>query len=192
MKKLSLTIFLAICFAAGMNAQWLWNIHTLQVIRGEIESPTYAQAYAQLLDDAERALSRKPYSVMNKQYIPPGGDKHDYASLSRYTWPDPSKPDGLPYIHKDGQSNPELRNYDRNPLGDMAGAVNTLALAYFYSGDERYAEKAVDFLRVWFLNEDTKMNPNLKYAQFVPGVNDNKGRSFGLIDTYSFVDMLNA
>ncbi len=74
----------------------------------------------------------------------------------------------------------------------MADAVNTLSLAYFYSEDERYAKKAVDLLKTWFLHDETRMNPHLEYAQFIPGVNNNKGRQYGLIDTYSFVEMLNS
>lgn len=35
------------------------------------------------------------------------------------------------------------------------------------------------------------MNPNLEYAQMIPG-RHNKGRSFGVIDTYSFIEMLDA
>src|SRR5438552_6298094 len=48
--------------------------------------------------DADKALSVKPFCVVDKDYLPPSGDKHDYASLSPYWWPDPSKPDGKPYI----------------------------------------------------------------------------------------------
>ena len=36
------------------------------------------------------------------------------------------------------------------------------------------------------------MNPNLEYAQMIPGHNNNKGRCYGLIDTYSFIEMLDA
>ena len=36
------------------------------------------------------------------------------------------------------------------------------------------------------------MNPNLEYAQVIMGRNNNKGRSFGVIDTYSFIEMLDA
>lgn len=70
------------------------------------------------------------------------GDKHDYMSMGPYWWPDPSKPDGLPYIRKDGQRNPELDKLDRNKLGDMSKAVTTLGLAYYFSGDEKYAAKS--------------------------------------------------
>ena len=120
------------------------------------------------------------------------GDKHDYMSMGPYWWPDPSKPDGLPYIRKDGLRNPELDKLDRNKLGDMSKAVTTLGLAYYFSGDEKYAQKAVDFLNVWFLDAKTKMNPNLTYGQTIPGKNKGMGRGAGMIDIYSFTEMIDA
>lgn len=191
MKKVYLFCLSFLCFSLCAHAQWLWNINKMTEIKDRIHTPVYSDAYRSLIQDADSKLTLSPYSVTFKEGLAPSGNAHDYVSLSRYVWPDPSTPDGLPYIHRDGESNPELEKYDRNPLGDMATAVTTLSLAYFYSGNEDYAKKAVEFLKVWFLNKDTKMNPHLEYAQFVPGVNNNKGRSFGLIDTYSFVDMLN-
>jgi len=192
MKRGYLIILSLLTLSFTVNAQWLWNINKMNEIKTNVHSTTYEKAYNNLIKDADHFLSIKPYSVVYKEGIAPSGDRHDYVSLSRYVWPDPTKKDGLPYIHRDGESNPELEKYDRNPLGSMANAVNTLSLAYYYSGNEIYAAKATDFIRTWFLNKETKMNPHLEYAQFVPGVNNSKGRSFGLIDTYSFVDMLSS
>jgi len=190
-KKVCLLSLSFLCFSFCVQAQWLWDINKLTEIKNNIHTPVYSEAYQSLITDADSKLTLSLFSVTFKEGLAPSGDKHDYVSLSRYVWPDPSKPDGLPYIHRDGESNPELNKYDRNPLGDMSTAVTTLSLAYFYSGNEDYAQKAVELLKVWFLNEGTRMNPHLEYAQFIPGVNNNKGRPFGLIDTYSFVDMLN-
>ena len=192
MKKIYIAIIAIFFISFGVKAQWMWDINIMQGIKENINNKEYASAYKALIEDAERTMSVKPYSVVYKEGTPPSGNKRDYVSLSRYVWPDPSKPDGLPYIHRDGESNPELKKYDREPLGDMANAVNTLSLAYFYSNDNRYAAKAVDFLKTWFLDDETGMTPHLEYAQFIPGVNNNKGRQYGLIDTYSFVDMLNS
>src|SRR5688572_20501823 len=75
------------------------------------KSPAVMPAYEQLIKDAESALKFGPVGVMEKKHIPPSGDKHDYMSLAPYHWPDPNKPDGLPYIRKDGQTNPEVREY---------------------------------------------------------------------------------
>src|SRR5690606_5466766 len=64
--------------------------------------------------------------------------------------------------------------------------------AFFYSDDEKYAAKAVRIIRSWFLDEATRMNPHLKYSQFIPGRDGSKGRPEGLIDSYSFVAMLSS
>ena len=63
------------------------------------KDPSLMPAYDQLLMDADKLLSYQPVSVMDKTGLPPSGDKHDYMSIAPYFWPDPSKPDGLPYIN---------------------------------------------------------------------------------------------
>lgn len=192
MKRIYIITLILFIVPSIANAQWLWDINKLQEIKSNVKTIEYYSAYKSLLKQADQKLSGGTYSVTYKKSVAPSGDKHDYVSLSRYWWPDPQKEGGIPYIFKDGQSNPELNQYDRNPLGDMCYAVNTLSLAYFYSDDERYAAKAVELLRVWFLNDATKMNPNLDYSQFVPGKDGSKGRPEGLIDSYSFVAMLSS
>jgi hypothetical protein len=122
--------------------------------------------------DADKALSAGPFSVVDEDSTPPSGDKHDYMSLSPYWWPDPSKPDGKPYIRKDGQFNPDREKYDLPRLEGMADAVGNLALAYYFTEDEKYASKAASLMRAWFFDEQTRMNPNMKYAQFRPGYDD--------------------
>lgn len=190
--KICLILLWASAVSYDLQAQWLWDAQKMHHIKNQLASDTYAGAYRKLIAEADAELPREAYSVTRKKGIAPSGDKHDYVSLSRYWWPNPDTPDSLPYIYKDGRSNPELNHYDRNTLGNMCMAVNTLSLAYFYSSEEKYARKAAEILRVWFLNRDTRMNPNLEYAQFIPGRNHSKGRPEGLIDSYSFVEMLNS
>lgn len=192
MKKICSIIIVLFCLSPYLYAQWFWDINRMNEIKKELHTFTYANAYRTLIKEAEAEVPKGLYSVTDKEATPPSGDKRDYMSLSRYWWPDPAKKDGMPYIHKDGQSNPELEKYDRNKLGDMAHAINILSLAYFYSNDEKYASKATEILRTWFLNEKTRMNPNLNYSQFIPGKDGSKGNAVGLIDSYSFVEMLNS
>ena len=150
-------------------------------------------AIKKLIADAEKALKVEPPSVMEKQKVPTSGNKHDYISMAPYFWPDPSKPDGVPYLRKDGEINPESRDEtcnDRERMNKMAKMVESLALAYYFTKEEKYAEGAVNFVRVWFLNPETKMNPNMTYAQAVMGKND--GRGEGILESRCLGDVADA
>ncbi len=147
------------------------------------KDPKLKPAFDQLLKDAEAALKEGPFSVTHKEKTAPSGDKHDYASYSRYWWPDPNKPDGLPYIRRDGETNPasqSLKESDRQRIGALGLNTETLGLAYYLTGEEKYAKKAAELLRVWFLDAATRMNPNVNHAQCRPG--HNNGTKSGILD----------
>ncbi|MCU0247840.1 MAG: alginate lyase family protein [Bryobacter sp.] len=131
--------------------------------------------------DLEKYLAMKPRSVMDKAAMPPSRDKHDYLSFGPYWWPDPAKPDGLPFIRRDGYRNREqLAKGDSVAWDETSSAIEALAEAWSTTKQERYARKAVELLRVWFLAPATRMNPHLNYGQSIPGVTE--GRAAGLID----------
>src|SRR5947208_15750997 len=97
---------------------------------------------------------------MDKQRTPPSGDKHDYVSMGPYWWPDTTKPGGLPYIRRDGERNPELANrYAAPRFAALAGAVTTLGLAYYFTDDEQYAERAALPLRAWLPHPPAPLSP---------------------------------
>lgn len=150
---------------------------------------TLMPAYEQLIMAADQALQYKVVSVMDKKDLPPSGDKHDYMSIAPYWWPDPSKPNGVPYIRRDGEVNPEGRNYpDKENMPRLCENIYNLALTYYFSGKEKYAKHAVELIKVWFLDSATAMNPNVNYGQAVKGVTD--GRAEGLIEVRHFIFLL--
>jgi len=172
---------------------FLLNSQTLFQTRARILSgdKTLVSALAKLDRDAEKALTVGPFSVTTKAVAPPSGDKRDYMSQAPYFWPDPKSPNGLPYIRRDGERNPEIDKINNHRVLDqLQAAVETLALAYYFSREEKYAAKAADLLRVFFLKPETRMNPNLQYAQAIPGVNT--GRGIGLIETRGLTRVVDA
>lgn len=153
--------------------------------------PVLKSAYQQLIKSANKSLSFGPVSVMEKKEIPPSGSKHDYMSLAPYHWPDPSKKDGLPYMRKDGETNPEVKLFkDKEYLPSLCEHLLVLSIAHHFSGKEVYAKHAMKLIRVWFLDTATRMNPNMNFGQAIKGVN--QGRGAGLIDGRNLIKAIEA
>lgn len=153
----------------------------------------------QLVAEADEAMERGPYSVVDKTSVPPSGNKHDYWHPAPYWHPNPDTFDGLPYVRRDGvrvpgtlMYEPGSERYDRTRLQMLFDDSTLLALAWKTTGKTAYAERAAMLLRHWFINPETRMNPHLNFAQVKPGHNGNKGSSSGVIEMKDFYYYLDA
>lgn len=153
---------------------------------------------AEIVAEAERTLGHGPWSVVQKETATPSGDLHDYYSPAPYFWPDPDRPDGLPYVHRDGQRMPDAElfspgggRYDRTRLQMMFDGTTSLALAWYLTGRTDFAAHGARFVRAWFVDPASRMNPHLDYAQVRLGHGSDRGSRYGVIefkDIYYFLD----
>lgn len=140
-----------------------------------------------LRERAESALPKGPWSVTFDKSPAVSRDPHDYFSEGPYWWPDPDDPDG-PYLRRDGETNPDRFTSHGRAMDALSGAVRDLSLAAFYLGEPRYAARACELLKVWFVDEATRMNPHLEYGQAIRGRSD--GRGIGIIDTVCLIGLV--
>ena len=139
-------------------------------------------------------------------HIAASGDPHDFTYLSTYAWPctaecntskftaahcedwwraskKPANCDnatGLPWVNHDGFGQSKGQ-HDPHCSVLMSDTASTLAIAYYLTQNETFAEGAASVLRTWFISNATRMNPNMIYAASVPGVRN--GSANGIIAT---------
>ncbi|KZV91347.1 chondroitin AC/alginate lyase [Exidia glandulosa HHB12029] len=164
------------------------------------------------LDAAESIVSwadtlgkQGPWSVTFKPFTAPTKDKHDYLSWAPYWWPDCSGVGNkteltqeeiwvtCPYKDRDGKFVPDVRLV--NDTGSFAGLCDAVfynAIAWQITDNEDYAAKAVEFIRTWYLDDDTYMNPNLNYSQVIRGPGVQVGNHYGVLDMKTTSKILTA
>jgi len=142
-----------------------------------------------VLTQAKFALREPPVTITAFHCERSAGGIHDFYSEGDYWWPDPQNPDG-PYIRRDGLSNPDNFIKHRLLLMRLSYHVPALTAAFVLTNEQRYADAAIKHLRAWFIDPQTKMNPNMLYAQAIKG--RVTGRGIGIIDAIHLVEVAQA
>jgi hypothetical protein len=142
-----------------------------------------------ILKAAGAYVSEQPLTITAFPTTRSAGGLHDFYSQADYFWPNPKDPAG-PYINRDGQSNPDNFDDHRKVMVRLSIQMPALTAAWLLTRDHRYAARACDHLRAWFVTPATRMNPSLNYAQAVQGAST--GRSYGIIDTLHLVEVARA
>ena len=132
-----------------------------------------------ILEQTAIDMESKPATVTCFIAERSAGTKHDFYSEGDYWWPDSLNPDG-PYIRRDGETNPDNFVEHRHAMIRFSRIVGNLTSAYLLTGDRQYLDPVIKHLRAWFIDEETRMNPHLLYAQAIKGIAT--GRGIGIID----------
>ena len=155
-------------------------------------SAEYASLHRKVASHADEALTMGPETVTAKTSVPPSGDVHDFSSMDPYMWPNPDTPDGLPWIHRDGEVNPTSTtdDYDDGRLDDFCHAAIGAGLGGMLLGEEQYVDWGAKLIRVWFLDRETRMRPNMNFSQARPGTKWNDGSPTGVLECRDFIYVL--
>ena len=87
-----------------------------------------------------------------------------------------------PYVTRDGRFNPDARMVNNiGDFDDMADAVAYSTMSFVINNDATFAQNAVRFIRTWFLDPETRMNPNLNFAQMKRGPDGQNGTRTGVL-----------
>lgn len=159
----------------------------------EPEKDNYALVVEVLQDSvllyAQQNLNKEPITVTASYSSRSAGGQHDFYSEGDYWWPDTINPDG-PYVRRDGLTNPDNFTDHRKAVVRLSELVGNLTSAYLISKDAKYADAVRKHLNAWFIEDSSKMNPNLLYAQAIKG--RHTGRGIGIIDAIHFMEVVQA
>lgn len=170
-----MTTFFDIVKLDPVNNYLLMDDAKLELVKKNISKETLLK----YIEDTNYLFNLPLESVITKENQL-GDSKHDYVSLATYWWPNKETKDGFPYVQHDGYANPEGLKYDKDKLRRLAFLTYHTSILKYLTNDNKYTELMERHLRHFFLNEETKMNPNLNYGQFIPG--NPIGRKEGIID----------
>lgn len=140
----------------------------------------------QVLEEAAWAMQQEPITISASLCSRSAGGKNDFYSEGDYWWPDTNNLEA-PYIQKDGLTNPDNFVTHRLSMIRFSKIIGALASAYKITGDIKFVQQAELHLNAWFINEQTKMNPNLQFAQAIKG--RFTGRGIGIIDTIHLMEV---
>ncbi|MCL2833331.1 MAG: alginate lyase family protein [Treponema sp.] len=141
----------------------------------------------EIIKRADSALTAKPRHITDSIAAGSAGGIHEFYSQADYAWPNPDTADGLPFVNRDGQSYPGAFFDHRKAMRSMRTNVSNFTAAYLLTKDKKYSQAACVWLKEFFLDDATYMEPSLLYSQAVSGVCT--GRGIGIIDTLHLIDI---
>lgn len=172
LSSLALISFFCMSLSTAQQTQsYEWKHPGMFIDKAEIEAikelvsakkKPWITAYQTLMEDAGHALHSPVLSVVNQG--PDQDNMNKYLTESPYCgWDPETSPCGRECC--DGHFNPDSDRSDYEVAIKLGNAVRNLGLAYALTGEAKYADKALSFMRTWTIDPETRMVPRFTTSQ---------------------------
>jgi hypothetical protein len=92
-----------------------------------------------------------------------------------------------PWVRRGNTINSDAFAAHRDLVYSLGRSVAALTAAFVVTREDRYAARASEHLRAWFIAPGTRMTPNLQFARRIPGMP--AGKPEGLIETVPLAEV---
>jgi hypothetical protein len=149
--------------SAAANPGVYLNKAEIDAIKAKVAAgqEPWKSAYDKMKAEADSLLSQSAQSVTFQ-----GNTGHDYYTMKPYDWSN-NMPSPCGGTRCDGYTNPEADRGDYIAAMAVSKAVRGLGLGYAFTGNTKYADKAVSLIRVWALDSATRMTPKVFLSQAI-------------------------
>ena len=188
--KIILATILFTSLAIGQTLNFFKSSDLEKVKTNYLEEGKFEKEINDLKLLADKAVEESPYTIT--KYSAPktdGASVNDYYSDSPYWWPVDGDPTA-PFLRRDGERNPDTFMDHKDEVAKFYKGIMSMAFYSYFTNNSDYGKKANELLKVFFVDEATKMNPNLKYSQLIR--NRTKRRGVGIIDGRRFAALTEA
>jgi len=151
-------IILALCLPTALRAgDVLLSSSEITAIASLVTANTFpwTQGHDKLILNADTALDVPLQSVTYQ-----GATSQTLITMNPYDWSN-NMPSPCGSTYCDGEKNPLADNADSDAFELLRKSVIELALAYRFSANTAYADKAVALIKNWCTNATTKMLPTV-------------------------------
>lgn len=153
--------------------------------RNQLHPDVAAIDHDRILAEAGRALTQAITPITSIAATRSSGSAHDFYSEPEDYFPDPASAANPWVQRKPSAVNPEAFTAHRDAVYALGTAVPALTAAFVLTNEPRYAAKAAEHLRAWFVTAATRMTPALPFGQRIPNAPTGRaeGRFEGVLDT---------
>lgn len=163
----------------ALPGRWMFG----QTPSGGVHPDVAAIDHDRILAKATNAMgeARAVMPITSAQAKRSPGTANDYYSEPEEYFPAKDATSDAPWVRRVNEVNTKAFTNHRGLVYNMGDAVAALTAAFVVTGESRYAARAAEHLRAWFVAPETRMTPSLQFAQRIPGTP--AGRPEGVIET---------